>query len=168
MEVNDSAQSWRPATPSDGDEEPTGTRRPKRVIHVEDDDDLRSICAEILRDAGFDVLGCANLSAAREAICASVPDVVLLDRDLPDGSGLDLARWLRSEPAFARLRIVGFSGRKSEEDIACAMRAGCDAFIGKPCVPGGLVETIESLVQRPEPEVARRRSGLRRRLQPVP
>lgn len=162
MEAHDRTHS---AHPTLRHEDGAAARRGPRVVHVEDDDDLRGLCGEILDEAGFVVVGSATLAAGRSAILASIPDVLLVDRDLPDGSGLDLVRWLRATPAYARVHVVVFSARKSREDVESAVAAGCDAFLGKPCAPDVLVETIEDLA-RPDPDAGRRRTGRRRRYAP--
>jgi DNA-binding response OmpR family regulator len=117
-----------------------GMRHGRRTVVVVDDDaDLRFLCAEVLRAARLDVIECATLAAGFATLRKVVPEIVLLDGDLPDGSGLDLARWMRARGAYTRTRIVGFSGRKGERDIAAALDAGCNDFIGKPCSPAVLL-----------------------------
>jgi DNA-binding response OmpR family regulator len=166
MEAHDRTHSAHPTLPhEEGSDDRAAVRRGPCVVHVEDDDDLRGLCGEILDEAGFTVVGCATLAAGRSAIIASVPDVLLVDRDLPDGSGLDLVRWLRGTPAYASIHVIVFSARKSREDVESAVSAGCDAFLGKPCAPDVLVETIEDLA-RPDPDAGRRRTGRRRRYAP--
>jgi DNA-binding response OmpR family regulator len=103
------------------------------ILLVDDDEDLRLLCAMIFREAGFEVVECSALSAAFFAIQKHAPDIVVLDRELPDGSGLDFARWVRCRPAYDQVRIIGFSGRNSAPEIEEALAAGCDAFLGKPC-----------------------------------
>jgi DNA-binding response OmpR family regulator len=168
MEAHDQAGDGHPTAPHEAStKECAEVRRGPRVLHVEDDDDLRSLCAEILDDAGFVVVGCPTVSAGQLAIRARAPEVLLVDRDLPDGSGLDLVRWLRSNPSYAGVQIVVFSARGSRDDVESAIAAGCDAFLGKPCAPDMLVETVEALT-RPDPDAGRRRTGRRRKYAPAP
>jgi DNA-binding response OmpR family regulator len=149
------------ADEDDVDDDITQPRDRECVVHVEDDEDLRTLCGEILDEADFDVLSCATLMAGRIAIQARVPDVLLIDQDLPDGSGLDLVRWVRSIPAYARVQIVVFSARKKRVDVERALAAGCDAFLGKPCSPEMLVEAIETML-RPAPESGPKLTAQRR------
>jgi len=155
------------APDEDSGDEPAEAHRGQRVVHIEDDDDLRSLCGEILDDAGFEVLGCPTLMAGQLAIRARIPDVLIVDRDLPDGSGLDLVRWVRKNPLYARVHIIVFSARKSREEVESAILAGCDAFIGKPCSPSMLVEAVDAMV-RPDPDAGRRRTGRRTKCAPAP
>jgi DNA-binding response OmpR family regulator len=118
------------------------------IVFVEDDPDLRSLYGEVLRAAGFEVVECPTLESAFSALEVLRPDIVLLDRDLPDGSGLDLARWLRATPSRGGVRIVGFSGRSAPRDVEAAIAAGCDAFVEKPCTPEKLIAALDRPVDR--------------------
>jgi DNA-binding response OmpR family regulator len=135
--------------------------RGRTIGVVEDDADMRFLCAEVLRASGFAVVEWATLSAAFAALEHGIPDALVLDRELPDGSGLDLARWLRRRRSFDAVRIIGFSGRKSPQEIEEALRAGCDAFVAKPCAPAVLVAKIEALLatsRAPASHTAKRRT----------
>lgn len=134
------------------------TKQARTIGIVEDDEDLRYLCAKVLRASGFTVIECATIAAAMVALEHRVPDAVLLDRELPDGSGLDLARSLRRQRSYDRVTIIGFSGRKSAREIEEALGAGCDAFVGKPCAPATLVAEIEGLLAAP-PSRRRRRTA---------
>jgi DNA-binding response OmpR family regulator len=120
---------------------PLGSRT---VVMVDDDDELRAILRDVLEDAGFEVLDCGSLAAAFALLSSVVPDVVLLDRDLPDGCGLDVARWMRRRGVFDDTRIIGLSGRHTPSDVEAARVAGCDAIVAKPCTSTGLVAEIRA------------------------
>jgi DNA-binding response OmpR family regulator len=112
------------------------------VVMVDDDEDLRMIIRDVLEGAGYEVLECEDLATALALLAGLVPDVVLLDRDLPDGSGLDVARWMRGRHAYDGARIIGLSGRTDRADVAAALAAGCDAVVAKPCTALALVGEI--------------------------
>jgi DNA-binding response OmpR family regulator len=125
----------------------------RRIVFVEDDADLRSLYGEVLRAAGFVIVECATLADAFTALERAMPEVVLLDCDLPDGNGLDLARWLRLRSSCAGVRIVVFSGRRTPRDIALALAAGCDTFLEKPCAPSTLVAELAAAAASSHPPV---------------
>lgn len=114
----------------------------KTVVMVDDDEDLRMIIRDVLERAGYEVIECEDLATALALLAGLVPDVVILDRDLPDGSGLDVARWMRGRVAYDGARIIGLSGRTDRADVAAALAAGCDAVVGKPCTADALVDEI--------------------------
>lgn len=142
----------------DGYDEPTLSTnadvRCRTAVVVDDDDELRFVCSEALRAGGFLVSECATLFEAFATLEERTPDIVLLDRELPDGSGLELARWLRRKTACSCVRIVAFSGRTSSFEANEALQAGCDAFVAKPCAPRILLENLESLLATVESDNA--------------
>jgi DNA-binding response OmpR family regulator len=110
------------------------------VLVIEDDDDSREMYEIVLRSERFAVYG-AN--TAREGLRKAreyAPDVIVCDLGLPDGSGLDLVRQLRSEgyrrPAIA---LTGSSDGESREH---AFAAGFTTFCVKPCTPAELLAEI--------------------------
>ena len=119
------------------------------IVMVDDDRDLRSMVALVLEDAGYEVVECVDLASAFAFLSAVVPNVVLLDRELPDGSGLELAAWMRRQCVYEGVRIVGFSGRDSSTDIEAAMGSGCDDFVAKPCRPEILLRGIRGASRTP-------------------
>jgi DNA-binding response OmpR family regulator len=123
--------------------------RGRTIVVVEDDDDLRGVCSEFLRSRGLLVSACATLLDAFVTIEHRVPDIVLLDHELPDGSGFDLARWLRRRRDYDQVRVIAFSGRKAPADVDEALGAGCDAFVAKPSAPNELLAMIRSLLATP-------------------
>lgn len=123
-------------------------RESETVVLVDDDGDLRLILRDVLEEAGFTVIECEDLSAAFALLEGTIPDVVLLDRDLPDGSGLEVARWMRGLSAYDGSGIIGLSGRNSPADVEAARAAGCDAIVGKPCTAASLVAEIRATSTR--------------------
>jgi two-component system KDP operon response regulator KdpE len=91
-----------------------------------------------LREAG-------TLSDARYAVLDQLPELVVLDVRLPDGSGLDMARELVSDdPMRPAVLILSASVLPGERDAALA--AGADAFLGKPYAPSELLRVIHDLL----------------------
>jgi DNA-binding response OmpR family regulator len=115
---------------------------------VDDDEDLRPIIRDVLEDAGFEVLECEDLATAFALLNGVIPDVVLLDRDLPDGNGLTVARWMRARRAYDGARIIGLSGRNTAADVEASLAAGCDAIVAKPCTAAVLVAEIRATSPR--------------------
>lgn len=114
------------------------------IVYVEDDPDMRLVCTSILRDAGFEVYAVASCAAAREVVIAAGAGVVVTELDLPDGSGLDLARELRAAPGSSDVRVVMLSGWCSRSAIAAALEAGCHAFLAKPLDRDELVGAVRA------------------------
>lgn len=119
--------------------------RSARVLVLEDDDELRAETAEALADEAFEVEQAATVGAFWEAFEASAPDIVLMDMNLPDGRGLDVARQVR---ARSDLGIVFLSGRQDEVDRVLALEVGADDFVVKPCGPRELIARLNAVLRR--------------------
>ncbi len=107
-------------------------RTPLRILLVEDNADAAQSLAEILQLKGHEVSvardGRSGIATARELR----PNVVLCDVGLPDISGYEVARTLRSDPALNATRLVAISGYAHPEDHDRGRRAGFDAHLAKP------------------------------------
>ena len=117
------------------------------VLLVEDDVDARRLFAEWLRDAGFRVEQAHNGLQALERAFDLLPDAILTDLNIPGIDGYELTRRLKSDPRTASLPIVAVTGYAPfAQDPARADRAGCDAFLAKPCAPDDLAATLTALI----------------------
>jgi PAS domain S-box-containing protein len=127
----------------DADAEGERAPTPLRILLVEDNVDAAQSLAEILQLKGHQVSvardGRSGIAIARELR----PNVVLCDVGLPDISGYEVARTLRSDPALNATRIVAISGYAHPEDHDRGRRAGFDAHLAKPAS----LETLDELLQ---------------------
>jgi two-component system CheB/CheR fusion protein len=104
----------------------------RRVLIVEDNQDIRESSCEVLAMAGFEVIGAATGFEALEKAPAFRPNAVLLDVGLPDLSGYDVARRLRERPEFAGTLLIALTGYDSPEAHALSSAAGFDYHLSKP------------------------------------
>jgi len=123
-----------------------GAGRPLRVLIVEDEPDaLRSLML-LLRTEGHDVVGVGSGKGMREAMRSHEPDAVLLDINLPDASGYELARELRrrfGEQSEKPLLIAVTAWGKTSDRIL-AQIAGFDFHLAKPYDPHKLLSILRS------------------------
>lgn len=81
--------------------------RPRPVLYVVDDDDATlALLHDVAEEAGWEAIGFARLDSLRSAINRRRPDLVILDDELPDGRGGDLARKLRRNPALTGVPML--------------------------------------------------------------
>ncbi|MEV6927528.1 response regulator [Dactylosporangium sp. NPDC051485] len=117
-----------------------------RVLLVEDEELNRVLVRAIISRAeppavrGLDLLEAGSLADARGALAAERVDVVLLDVNLPDGNGLELAAELAEAPA--RPTVIALTASVLPHERAAAMAAGCDAFLDKPYAAADLVTIL--------------------------
>jgi CheY-like chemotaxis protein len=112
------------------------------ILAVEDEPRNAALLRAVLEPAGYRLVIADSLAAARAWLAAEHPDLMLLDIGLPDGSGLDLARELRSSPTTAELPILVASARVLAADQEAASQAGANAFLAKPIRPRVLLDAV--------------------------
>ncbi len=105
---------------------------PTRILVIDDDDAMRRLAVTVLALDGYDVSAAQNAESARHEIARRLPDIILMDRDLPGVNGLDLTRQLKADPRMREVAILSFSASDSREDDALAIAAGTDGFVAKP------------------------------------
>jgi DNA-binding response OmpR family regulator len=118
------------------------------VLVVDDDASVLFLLEELLVDEGYIVHVAATISDARQAIAEHAPDVVLLDVQLPDGSGFDLCTQLRADPRTVDLPILLLSavGRGSHF-VARGLDLGAYDFLPKPFYNDELLARVRVLVR---------------------
>jgi two-component system, cell cycle response regulator DivK len=125
---------------------PVGDALAPLVLVVEDYPDAREMYAEYLRFSGFRVAEARNGEEALTRARQDVPDIVLMDLALPLMDGWEATRRLKSDPRTAHTLVVALTGHALAGHAEGARRAGCDAFVTKPCLPDELVEVIHKLL----------------------
>jgi two-component system, cell cycle response regulator DivK len=103
-----------------------------RVLIVDDHDFNLRLLERLLELEGREVRAADSLAAAEQALAEEQPAMIVLDLNLPDGSGLELTRKLKSEPRTASIPIVACTAAVRQSDEQRALEAGCDAFVSKP------------------------------------
>jgi CheY-like chemotaxis protein len=103
-----------------------------RVLVVDDHDFNLRLLERLLEREGREVRAAGSLAAAERALAEEEPAMIVLDMNLPDGSGLELTRRLKSEPRTASIPIVACTAAVMQSDEERALEAGCDAFVAKP------------------------------------
>ena len=120
------------------------------ILAIEDEPRNAALLRAILGPAGYALTIAATLAEARASLRDRTPALVLLDRHLPDGDGLDLARELRASTATGGIPILLLSASVLPIDRAAAEEAGCAGFIDKPVrVDALLAEVARHLAAHP-------------------
>jgi two-component system phosphate regulon response regulator OmpR len=115
------------------------------VLIVDDDPEVRGMMLEYLSAHGYAVAEADSGEAMRAALALSVPDVVLLDLNLPGEDGLTLARWLREHHA---LGIIMVTAAGDVVDRIVGLEVGADDYIAKPFDPRELRARLKSVMRR--------------------
>jgi CheY-like chemotaxis protein len=126
------------------------------VLVVEDYQDAREMYAAYLQFSGYEVAEAVDGVEAIEKAVELLPDIILMDLALPKMDGWEATRRLKSDPRTSHIPIVALTGHALAGHAEGAHKAGCDAFVTKPCLPDALVAEIQRML------AARRGDGDRR------
>ena len=122
--------------------------RPKTILVVEDNVLNMKLWNEILEAQGYQLfktaLGLEAVGIARQ----SPPDLILLDIQLPDVSGFDVAQRLKADDVTRSIPIVAVTAFARSEDEQRALASGCDGYISKPVSIIEFLRKIETFLTR--------------------
>jgi CheY-like chemotaxis protein len=121
-------------------------KRGRHILIVDDYPDAIDIWAFYLRSLGYDVSTAADGTTAVARAQQSLPDLIVLDLELPGISGLEAARRLRRHPSTHHIPLIAATGYSQERQLATAFDAGFDDVVVKPIDPDTLVDRIERLL----------------------
>jgi two-component system cell cycle response regulator DivK len=127
----------------------TGNTNRPRVLLVDDYPDAREMYAEYLDFSGFEVVEAANGMEALQRAIDTTPDIILMDLSLPVMDGWEATRRLKADARTAHIPVVALTGHALAGISEGARKAGCDAFVIKPCLPEDLVKEIRKVLDAP-------------------
>ena len=114
----------------------------KRVLIVEDNELNMKLFHDLLEAQGYDTLevreGMSALTVARE----HQPDLILMDIQLPEISGLEVTKWLKEDEALRHIPVVAVTAFAMKGDEERIREGGCEAYISKPISVGYFLETV--------------------------
>jgi CheY-like chemotaxis protein len=113
-----------------------------RVLIVDDRFEFRAVNAAYLARHGYRVVEAADGDAALDAVRQVHPDAILLDHSMPNRTGLEVVRALKSDPSTAEIPIVFMTAHSYGAVGRHAMEAGCASFLPKPCDPSRILREI--------------------------
>jgi len=121
-------------------------KRPLKILVVEDDPDILNALNIALGSVGFDVDVLLNGKCILENRF-TVPDVVILDKRLPDVDGLEICRYLKSRPPYETIPVIMISASPKVKEKA--IESGATSFLEKPFAMQQLVSAIRQSLHQP-------------------
>jgi two-component system phosphate regulon response regulator PhoB len=125
-----------------------------RVLVVEDERDLQEVIGYNLRELGYDVVVSERGAPAAGLAVEQRPDLVLLDLMLPDISGLEVCRSLKSNPATRAIPVVMVTAKSAEVDRVVGFELGADDYVVKPFSVRELLLRVQAVLRRSQPASA--------------
>lgn len=121
----------------------------QRILLVEDVEDNRRIVRDLLTASGYQLLEAVDGAAGVAMAQQYVPDLILMDVQLPVMDGYEATRLIKGNPALKHVPIIAVTSYALSGDEARARAAGCDGYVAKPFSPRALLATVrEHLAER--------------------
>ncbi len=120
----------------------------KVVLVIEDDANSRRLFRVLLEINGYSVLQASEGIEGWNSALKHRPDLILLDIQLPDISGLAVARLLKEHEALKSIPIVAVTAFALEGDQQKMLNGGCDAYVAKPISISSLMQEVELLLAK--------------------
>ena len=119
------------------------------ILIVDDYPDALDVWDLYLRASGFEVLRAEDGESALQTACDHLPDLVVMDLELPGLSGIQVAAALRERAATKHIPLIASTGHSLPAKLEEARRAGFDLVLIKPCDPAELVDQIRRHLASP-------------------
>ncbi len=118
------------------------------ILVVDDDKNVSSLVEEVLKEDGYNVEIASSLFQAEGFLNKGLPSMMILDRQLPDGDGVDFCLKLRKHDKTSGIPILFLTAKKSLPDRILGLRVGGDDYLVKPFSPQELLARTNALLRR--------------------
>ena len=118
----------------------------KRILAIDDQEDNRRILRDLLSAVEYEVIEATDGEEAVSQAEKHVPDLILMDIQLPGLDGYEATRRIKGNPALHHIPIIVVTSYALSGDDVKAFEAGCDAYVTKPFVPRELLAKVRELL----------------------
>ena len=118
----------------------------KTVLIVEDNELNMKLFRELLESHGYQTSGTSNGFEALDLVRKLRPDLILMDIQLPQGSGLEVTRWIKDDPELRSIPVVAVTAFAMKGDEERFREGGCEAYLSKPISVGKFIETVRRFI----------------------
>lgn len=118
----------------------------KTVLIVEDNELNMKLFRDLLEAHGYQTVGTRNGVEALDLARKYRPDLILMDIQLPEVSGLDVTRWIKADVELRTIPVVAVTAFAMKGDEERIREGGCEAYLSKPISVGKFIETVRRFV----------------------
>jgi len=115
----------------------------KKILIVEDNELNMKLFNDLLVANGYETIQTRNGSEAMQLARAHRPDLILMDIQLPEVSGLDVTRWIKEDDDLHTIPVIAVTAFAMKGDEERIRKGGCEAYISKPISVAKFVETVK-------------------------
>ena len=114
----------------------------KTVLIVEDNELNMKLFHDLLEAHGYQIVGTRNGIEALDLARKHRPDLIIMDIQLPEVSGLEVTKWLKDDPELKSIPVVAVTAFAMKGDEERIREGGCEAYLSKPISVGKFIETV--------------------------
>ena len=118
----------------------------QRILVVDDQEDNRRILRDLLTASGFEVIEAKTGEESVALAEAQIPDLILMDIQLPGIDGYEATRQIKAKPALSATPLIVVTSYALSGDEAKAFAAGADAYVSKPFSPRALLAKVREFL----------------------
>lgn len=119
---------------------------PKKVLIVEDNELNMKLFNDLLEAHGYETLQTKDGFKALEMAREHTPDLILMDIQLPEVSGLEVTKWLKDDDALAAIPVVAVTAFAMKGDEERIREGGCEAYLSKPITVATFIQTVRQFL----------------------
>ena len=123
----------------------------KRILVVDDDENILSLERTILEQKGFDVTAAAGGAEALKLLAGQVFDLVLLDVMMPEIDGFTVCRKIKEDPRLKDVPVIFLTAKGGGEALAEGFESGAVMYINKPFTANKLLTIVNTMLDTPSP-----------------
>lgn len=127
-----------------------GATMQKTVLVVEDNELNMKLFNDLLEAHGYKVVQTRDGLSALEIARKHMPDLILMDIQLPEVSGIEVTKWLKEDPDLKRIPVIAVTAFAMKGDEQKIREGGCEAYISKPISVVGFLQTIDKFLKQPK------------------
>jgi two-component system cell cycle response regulator DivK len=118
----------------------------KRILAIEDHEENRRLLRDLLTSVGYELIEAVTGEEGVVLAEAQLPDLILMDIQLPGIDGYEVTRRIKANPALRQIPVIAVTSYALSGDDVKALEAGCDAYVTKPFDPAELLEKIRQFL----------------------
>jgi len=122
----------------------------KKILVVEDNELNMKLFCDLLQAHEYETIETRDGMAALELAREHTPDLILMDIQLPEVSGLEVTKWIKEDDSLQDIPVVAVTAFAMKGDEEKIREGGCEAYIAKPISVGHFLETVKHYLERPE------------------
>ena len=115
----------------------------KTILIVEDNELNMKLFNDLLEANGYEIIQTRNGLEALELVKTHMPDLILMDIQLPEVSGLEVTKWIKEDDDVKHIPVIAVTAFAMKGDEERIRQGGCEAYISKPISVGSFVQTIK-------------------------